>query len=184
MSLINNCAEFHISYWAALELNCTLSPMATKSAGNKDEIEHLLEMISPPVLLVQDSDIISKLSLVSPTLMSNIKLKIVSPLTKIETPEGWKDFTEICENGLSDEAKTILQSLNVQRSISDTILLITTLGTTLFQKAVHIPTRRSGLVFWAGKLMLLSQRMTPAWCTCHFHTLWGCYLLSHFRCLD
>jgi acyl-CoA synthetase (AMP-forming)/AMP-acid ligase II len=60
-AFVHNSAEWHILFRAALELHCIFAPLNPKTANHAAEVRHVMEMLYPSVVLVQDRDVARKL---------------------------------------------------------------------------------------------------------------------------
>ncbi len=134
MAFVNNCAEFHVLWWAARELNCPFATFLPRVASSKEEARHLLEMISPSVILAQEATVVEKLEAIAPETMGSVKIKLFSPSSTEETvPKHWFDLEAFTTGGLEKSLKE-LESVQIERRLEDVILILTTSGTTSLPK--------------------------------------------------
>ncbi|KAF8857135.1 acetyl-CoA synthetase-like protein [Acephala macrosclerotiorum] len=135
ISFINNGVEWHVMLRAALELNCLFAPLNPRVALNKEEARHMMAMIEPSVILVEDPNIAEKLELNAPDSFGNAPIKLFSTggQMKATVPQGWHDFSTFAQSG-STTGETALKSLNIVRKPEDVIFMFTTSGTTNLPK--------------------------------------------------
>jgi acyl-CoA synthetase (AMP-forming)/AMP-acid ligase II len=135
ISFLNNGVEWHIMVRAALELNCLFAPLNPRVALNKEEARHMMAMIEPSAILVEDADIAEKLALNAPESFGKAPLKLFSTggQDKTKIPAGWQDFATFAESSAS-AGETALKSLKIDRKPEDVIFMFTTSGTTNLPK--------------------------------------------------
>ncbi|KUJ19522.1 acetyl-CoA synthetase-like protein [Mollisia scopiformis] len=134
ISFVNNGVEWHIMLRAALELNCLFAPLNPRVAFNEKEARHMMAMIGPSVLLVQDSNTAEHIQLHAPEAFGQASVKLFSTggEDKADIPASWQDFAAFAENGIAGER--VLKSLEVIRKPDDVTFIFTTSGTTNLPK--------------------------------------------------
>lgn len=133
VAFVNNGVEWHIMLRAALELNCLFAPLIPKMALNKEEARHMMAMLQPNVLLLQDSNIAEKLELNAPDSFAQAQIKLFSNggQEKNAVPQGWQDLALFVNSSVNDN---LLQALDITRKADDVVFFLTTSGTTSLPK--------------------------------------------------
>ena len=80
------------------------APLNPKVVNNRAETRHLMEMLFPSVVLVQDRAVAEKLWEHAPESMEDVGVKLFSDEEKgefvpLEVPEGWQGLSEFLESG-------------------------------------------------------------------------------------
>jgi acyl-CoA synthetase (AMP-forming)/AMP-acid ligase II/aryl carrier-like protein len=141
VAFVTNGAEWHIFLKASLELGCVFAPLNPKTANNATEARHLMEMLYPSVVLVQDPAVAKKLEEHAPESMANVRMKLFSPLEKeMTTPTGWEDLSSFM-----GRAKTVpsdlVEKMNIKRKDENVAVVLMTSGTTNLPKGCPITNR-------------------------------------------
>lgn len=78
-----NCAEWALFIWAAIRLGCPFVPVNPAVIARADELRHILQVICPGTVIVQDEDAAKLLEENSPIEMSSAFLRVtLSPLKR------------------------------------------------------------------------------------------------------
>jgi len=150
-SFLLNGAEVWLLFLACLELNCVFAALNPKMTSNREETKHLLDVVQPLVLVVQDEDIADKVESCAPELMKKCFVKLISTGGQ-EFSSSWQSFSDFVEDKVDTDA---LGSLEISRKAEDVILVFFTSGTTSLPKGcphtnITFGTALRGWTSWMG----------------------------------
>lgn len=136
MAFVTNGAEWHVFFRASLELGCAFAPLNPKTASNAAEARHLMEMLYPSVVLVQDPAVAKKLESIA-----NVRVKLFSPLEKeMTTPPSWEDLSSFMDRA-KPLPSDLVEKMNIKRKDGDVVVVLMTSGTTNLPKGCPITNR-------------------------------------------
>ncbi|PMD40355.1 acetyl-CoA synthetase-like protein, partial [Hyaloscypha variabilis F] len=147
VAFVTNGAEWHILLRASLELGCVFAPLNPKTVNNRAEARHLMEMLFPKVVLVQDADVAEKLWEHAPESMAGVDVKLVSPeekgeLVPADVPEGWLALSEFLESGKGRGREVAEKEIErIERNDEDVVVVLMTSGTTNLPKGCPITSK-------------------------------------------
>lgn len=128
-ALINNQAEWALFYWAAAYLHSPFVPINPKIGTRTEEINHMLDLVGPVVLVTADLTIAAQLEhSLSEKLMSSIKTKITLSKQLGETQQEWKLLAEVMSGEVTPPHTPDVVGAK------DTIVILFTSGTTSLPK--------------------------------------------------
>lgn len=123
-----NCAEWALFVWTAVRLGCPFVPVNPSVIANVDELRHILQVICPGTVVVQDEDAARMLEENAPAEISSAFLRVtLSPLKRAyvleeEFPEHYTPRSDGAEHG--NEATAQEQD----KRIGDGVLQAKTIG--------------------------------------------------------
>lgn len=98
VTLLPNCAEFAVTWWAALGLDAIIAPLDPRNLTNREEVDHMLKIIasatSGKVAVVAFEEKFSRFDFSASIPVAE---KIMVKLEGI--PEGWTPFEQLMEAG-------------------------------------------------------------------------------------
>ncbi|EME42367.1 acetyl CoA synthetase-like protein [Dothistroma septosporum NZE10] len=128
-ALINNQAEWALLYWASAYLHAPFVPINPKIATRTEELNHMLDLVGPAVLVSADLHIASQLEQsISEKLMASIDVRLTLSASGAETTQIWSLLGHV----MSGEP-TPPDTPDVM-SADDTIVILFTSGTTSLPK--------------------------------------------------
>lgn len=131
-----NCAEWALFMWAAVHLGCPFVPVNPAVIANVGELRHILQVVCPGTVIVQDEHEAKLLEGNAPTEMSSAFLRVVlSPLKRSynleeQFPEHYTSGSQDIPDVVHKDAATLQ---NHGERIGDEVLNAKTIGW------VHLP---------------------------------------------
>ncbi|KAF2173859.1 hypothetical protein M409DRAFT_48774 [Zasmidium cellare ATCC 36951] len=128
-ALINNQVEWALLYWASAYLHSPFVPINPKIATRTEEINHMLDLVSPVVVITADLTIAGQLEQsLSEKLMSSIAVRMTLSTAGAETTNPWNLLS-----GVMSGDPTPPDTPDVVAA-DDTIVILFTSGTTSLPK--------------------------------------------------
>ncbi|EGP86595.1 unnamed protein product [Zymoseptoria tritici ST99CH_1A5] len=128
-ALINNQAEWALFYWATAYLHSPFVPINPKIASRAEELNHMLDLVGPVVLVTADLNIAAQVEQsLSEKLMASISTRITLSMSDIATANSWSLLSNIMSGDPSPPDTPDVVSAN------DTIVILFTSGTTSLPK--------------------------------------------------
>ncbi|CAK1367273.1 unnamed protein product [Cercospora beticola] len=128
-ALINNQAEWALFYWACAYLHSPFVPINPKTATRTDEINHMLELVAPVVIVTADLIIANQLEHnLTEKLMSSIGTRITLSNPVGATQREWRLLSDVMSGELTPPHTPDVIGAN------DTIVILFTSGTTSLPK--------------------------------------------------
>lgn len=128
-ALINNQAEWALFYWASAYLHSPFVPINPKIATRSEELNHMLNLVGPVVLVTADLHIASQVEQsLSEKLMSSIATRITLATSGGQTAHSWSLLADIMSGDPTPPDTPDVVAAN------DTIVILFTSGTTSLPK--------------------------------------------------
>lgn len=132
VAFLANCIEFHITFRAALELNCAFAPINPRSVGSAEEVQNIYDVVKPAVVLAEDLVLATKLEKLAPESTNKLHLRLVAnPDDDVGLLRGWQSMAAFMKP--SDNTNG-LRGLEITRDENDVVLIFMTSGTTSLPK--------------------------------------------------
>nr|POF01368.1 putative acyl-coa synthetase yngi [Quercus suber] len=135
VAYLSNCAEFHVVFRAALELNCTFVPLNPASANNTAEVNNIFDIIKPSVLVTQDAKTAEMITNCSTESVNSLKLRLIAMGSSDDSSRikpSWVHLESFITESKLDQHKST--SVDVKREANDVVLVLMTSGTTSLPK--------------------------------------------------
>jgi acyl-CoA synthetase (AMP-forming)/AMP-acid ligase II len=128
-ALINNQAEWALFYWATAYLHSPFVPINPKVAARAEELNHMLDLVGPVVLVTADLNIAAQLEQsLSEKLNASISTRITLSNAGPETVNTWSLLSDIMSGDPTPPDTPDVVAAN------DTIVILFTSGTTSLPK--------------------------------------------------
>ncbi|KXT10575.1 hypothetical protein AC579_9177 [Pseudocercospora musae] len=128
-ALIHNQAEWALLYWAAAYLHSPFVPINPKTATRPEEINHMLHLVGPVVLVTANLDIARQLEhALSAKLMASIATRITLSRTGRETAHQWTVLADLMSGDPTPPDTPHVVAAD------DTVVILFTSGTTSLPK--------------------------------------------------
>ncbi|KAL8668912.1 MAG: hypothetical protein Q9168_006479, partial [Polycauliona sp. 1 TL-2023] len=136
---LDNQAEWVLLYWASIRLDAVFVPLNPRVMKSKEEVNHILRVTKPRVVVVADSNAAKELQVVATKLTASVPIKMVVDSNDNSLNNGWTSIdTSTATLTHAKDVANVVEQRNMLDPINDLdqiMVVIFTSGTTSLPKA-------------------------------------------------